>query len=294
MTEIVRNCPLCGSTHSSLFDRREFRRYPVSNRICQGCGLVYQSPRMTETETQAFYESEYRLVYQGQEGPNPKDLAVQTARAQVALDFVDKQVSSAAHILDIGCSTGILLQQFKIYYQAQAFGVEPGKVYRQYAQSLGLEVYSSLEDLRLAHESPFNLVSMMHVLEHLPNPHEYLRNLREKYLQPDGWLLLEVPNLYAHDCFEVAHLISFSAHTLAQVVQKAGFRVIQFRAHGQPRSQLIPLYLTLLARPDSTVSFSLKHDRLVRTQRQVGFIRRWFIERIFPERAWISPPGTQH
>jgi len=249
---------------------------------------------MTETETQAFYESEYRLVYQGQEGPNPKDLAVQTARAQVALDFVDKQVSSAAHILDIGCSTGILLQQFKIYYQAQAFGVEPGKVYRQYAQSLGLEVYSSLEDLRLAHESPFNLVSMMHVLEHLPNPHEYLRNLREKYLQPDGWLLLEVPNLYAHDCFEVAHLISFSAHTLAQVVQKAGFRVIQFRAHGQPRSQLIPLYLTLLARPDSTVSFSLKHDRLVRTQRQVGFIRRWFIERIFPERAWISPPGTQH
>jgi len=294
MTEIVQNCPLCGSMDSSPFDRREFRGSPVSNRICRGCGLVYQSPRMTEAESQAFYETEYRLLYQGQEGPNPKDLAVQAARAQVALDFVHKQVTSASSILDIGCSTGILLQQFQTHYQTQAFGVEPGKVYRQYAQSLGLEICSSLEELQLVHESRFNLVSMMHVLEHLPNPLEYLRNLREKYLEPNGWLLLEVPNLYAHDCFEVAHLISFSAHTLTQVVQKAGYRVTQLRAQGQPRSQLIPLYLTLLARPDINASFSFKPDHLVRTQRQVGFIRRWFVERLFPERAWISPASTQH
>lgn len=289
MTEIVEHCPLCGSMDSSLFDQREFRGYPVSNRICRSCGLVYQSPRMTETESQAFYEAEYRLLYQGQEGPNPKDLAVQTARAKSVLGFVSKQITSANRILDIGCSTGILLQHLKIHYQAQAFGVEPGKLYRQYAQSLGLEIYSSLEELELAGRSPFTLISMMHVLEHLPNPLEYLRNLREKHLDPKGWLLLEVPNLFAHDSFEVAHLISFSAHTLAQVVTKAGYRVAQLRAHGQPRSQLIPLYLTLLAQPDNNSTFSAKPDHLVRTQRQIGFIHRRFIERLFPERAWISP-----
>ncbi len=289
MTEIVENCPLCGSISSSLFDQREFRGYPVSNRICQGCGLVYQSPRMTDAESQAFYETEYRLLYQGQEGPNPKDLAVQAARAKVVLDYVCKQVTSISRILDIGCSTGILLQQFQTHFQAQAFGVEPGKVYRQYAQSLGLEVYPSLQETQLADDLRFNLVSMMHVLEHMPHPLEYLQNLREKYLDPHGWLLLEVPNLYAHDCFEVAHLISFSAHTLAQVVTKAGYRVVQLHTHGQPRSQLIPLYITLLAQPDSNTTFSFKPDHLVRIQRQVGFIYRWFVERFFPERAWISP-----
>jgi len=248
---------------------------------------------MTEAESQAFYQAEYRLLYQGQEGPNPKDLAVQAARAKVALDYLLKQVTSVSRILDIGCSTGILLHRFQTHYQAQAFGVEPGKVYRQYAQSLGLEVYSSLEEPKLAGEAHFNLVSMMHVLEHLPNPLEYLGNLREKYLEPDGWLLLEVPNLYAHDCFEVAHLVSFSAHTLAQVVTKAGYRVIQLRAHGLPRSQLIPLYLTLLARPDSNASFLFKPDHLVRAQRRIGFIRRWFVERLFPQCAWISPASSQ-
>lgn len=289
MTEIVENCPLCGSISSSLFDQREFRGYPVSNRICQGCGLVYQSPRMTDAESQAFYETEYRLLYQGQEGPNPKDLAVQAARAKVVLDYVCKQVTSISRVLDVGCSTGILLQQFQTHFQAQAFGVEPGKVYRQYAQSLGLEVYPSLQETQFADDLRFNLVSMMHVLEHMPHPLEYLQNLREKYLDPHGWLLLEVPNLYAHDCFEVAHLISFSAHTLAQVVTKAGYRVVQLHTHGQPRSQLIPLYITLLAQPDSNTTFSFKPDHLVRIQRQVGFIYRWFVERFFPERGWISP-----
>jgi SAM-dependent methyltransferase len=293
MTEIVLNCPLCGSTASSPFDQREFRGFPVSNKICRGCGLVYQSPRMTEAENQSFYEAEYRLLYQGQEGPHPKDRAVQAARSQVTLDFVQKQVKSSPRILDIGCSTGLLLQQFKTHYQAQAFGVEPGKVYRQYAQSLGLEVFSSLEELQLTGVSPFNLVSMMHVLEHLPNPLTYMQNLRDELIEPDGWLLLEVPNLYAHDCFEVAHLISFSAHTLSQLVQKAGFRVVELRAHGLPRSQLIPLYLTLLAQPDKNAPYSFKPDHLVRTQRRIGFMYRWLVERLFPKRAWISPARTQ-
>ena len=287
MTEFVQNCPLCGSTTSSPFDQREFRGHVVTNVICQACGLVYQSPRMTETESQAFYEAEYRLLYQGQEGPNPKDLVVQTARAQGALDYIRQQIKSSTGILDIGCSTGIMLQQFQAYYQCRACGVEPGTVYRQYAQSLGLEVVSSLEELQAPGISHFNLVSMMHVLEHLPNPVETLKSISEINLEPDGWLLLEVPNLYAHDCFEVAHLVSFSAHTLSQVVQKAGYRVIQLRAHGMPRSQLIPLYLTLLAQPDNGDNYSLKPDRLVRLQRQVGFIRRRITERLFPHQAWI-------
>jgi SAM-dependent methyltransferase len=287
MTETVHNCPLCGSNTSLPFDQRKFRGQPVSNVICQSCGLVYQSPRMTETERQAFYEAEYRLLYQGQEGPNPKDLAVQTARAQVAMDYIRQQVKSCTRILDIGCSTGILLQHFQTYYQCRACGVEPGNEYRNYAQSLGLEVFSSLEELHRPGLSRFNLISMMHVLEHLPNPVEYLQNIHEKYLEPTGWLLLEVPNLFAHDCFETAHLISFSAHTLTQVVQKAGFRVIQLRAHGLPRSRLIPLYLTLLAQPDGNASYSLTPARLVRLQRQYGFFRRRIAERILPERAWI-------
>jgi len=79
-----------------------------------------------------------------------------------------------------------------------------------------LTVYPSLDDLGQADGGRFDLVSMAHVLEHIPNPVEYLSDLRERYLTPDGWLLIEVPNLYAHDSFEIAHSIAFSSHTLRE------------------------------------------------------------------------------
>lgn len=290
MTEVVDRCPVCGSRSSAPFDQREFKTHPVTNIICRGCGLVYQSPRMTVAESQAFYEAEYRLMYQGQEGPSPKDLSVQSDRAQVTLEFINPYLNPGTRILDIGCSTGILLQQFQLSKQAQVYGIEPGSSYRQYARSSGLEVYSSLTDLHDAGLARFNLVSMIHVLEHMPDPVEYLKNLRTEFLEPDGYLLLEVPNLYGHDCFEVAHLISFSAHTLTQVIQKAGYRVLRLRTHGLPRSQLIPLYLTLVAQPDSRAIYTLKPDHLVRLKRQYGFLRRRFAERLFPQRAWVPIP----
>lgn len=292
MPEIVNSCPLCTSDTSAVFDQRRFRGQPVTNMICNHCGLVYQTPRLTPAESLAFYEAEYRLLYQGQEGPNPKDLAVQAARAKITLDFIGRHIKSCTRVLDIGCSTGILLAKLKEHYQAQSIGIEPGNTYRLYAQSSGLEVYPSLEEIQNTGVPRFDLISMMHVLEHLPNPKEYLKELREKELTENGWLLLEVPNLYAHDCFEVAHLISFSPHTLLQVVQQAGYRVIQLRAHGLPRSRLIPLYLSLLAQPDDRAAVNIKPDHLVRIQRQAGMLYRRAVTRLFPGQAWISPEGN--
>jgi 2-polyprenyl-3-methyl-5-hydroxy-6-metoxy-1,4-benzoquinol methylase len=287
MTDTVKQCPLCGSADHAQFDQRQFRNRLVTNIICQSCGLVFQSPRMDETESQEFYAAEYRLVYQGQPGPNLKDLAVQTSRAQIALEFIRPQVSVASRILDIGCSTGILLHQFGEFYHCQVYGIEPGEVYRQYAQSTGLKVFPSLEALHEADPAPFDLISLMHVLEHLPSPVDYLVHLRSHLLKPDGFLLVEVPNLYAHDCFEIAHLIAFSTHTLQQVMQKAGFRVVVLRTFGQPRSELIPLYITLLATPDANIHYALQPDHRVRLHRQWGMLRRRLVERFFPQRAWL-------
>ncbi|NJD58726.1 MAG: hypothetical protein C3F13_17470 [Anaerolineales bacterium] len=287
MPEIVQHCPLCGSATHSPFDERHFRGYRVINVICQSCGLVYQSPRMDEAESQAFYQAEYRLLYQGQEGPNTKDLKVQSQRAEVTLEFIQPHIKSASRLLDIGCSSGLLLQKFSAYFHASAWGIEPGDMYRQYAQLAGLEVFTSLDELKQAGSPPFSLVSMMHVLEHLPDPVGYLADLRLHRLEQDGWLLLEVPNLYAHDSFEVAHLVSYSPHTLKQVVEKAGYRVAALRKHGQPRSKQLPLYITLLAIPSPVSTYKLKPEHYVHLRRQWGFFRRRLVQRIFPYQAWL-------
>ena len=288
MSEEVRNCPLCGSSQSSPFDQRTFRGEQVTNRICRSCGLVYQSPRMTQAELADFYTRGYRELYQGGEKPGSKDLLEQRKRAIALIHTVDGRLNKVTRHLDIGCSAGFLLERFLRRFACQPVGIEPGAAYREYAQNEGFTVYASLDLMLAAGEKRFDFISMAHVLEHLPEPVSYLASLRENVLTPDGRLLVEVPNLYAHDCFEVAHLVAFSPHTLLQTLQQAGFTPLFLRRHGQPRSKILPLYLTVLAKPRAhPMTLPVNEEKNVAMKRRLGLFRRQLLTRLLPRRAWL-------
>ena len=258
----------------------------MTNRICSGCGLVYQSPRMNAAESSAFYAAEYRLLNEGSVDPTTRNLLAQCARMDALFAFAQPFLPAVQRHLDIGSSLGVLLQRFQPIYHCQSVGIEPGEAHRAYAHAQGLTVYATLEELEAKPEPRFDLVSMSHVLEHLPDPVTYLAHLRSAVLVPDGRLLLEVPNLYAHDSFEVAHLVSYSPHALMQTVEKAGFEIVKLEKHGRPRSELLPLYLTLLARPAASQTWSLRPERGVVFKRHLGMLRRRIAEKLFPSRAW--------
>jgi 2-polyprenyl-3-methyl-5-hydroxy-6-metoxy-1,4-benzoquinol methylase len=287
MPETVSYCPLCNSDHSRLFDRREFRGQTATNRVCLNCGLVYQSPRMTEAEAAEFYAAEYRRMYQGDEGPNAKDLAVQRARADSLFAFTHRHVEHVTRHLDIGCSSGLLLQRFHDGFGSQPVGIEPGDAYRSHARAQGISVYASLDELKQNESTRFDLISMAHVLEHLPDPVGYLAHLRETLIAPGGALLLEVPNLYAHDSFETAHLLAFSPLTLAATVEQAGYEIIQIEAHGRPRTDIVPYYLTVLAKPRTQGgTVDLRREKMVGLKRRLGLFRRRVLSRLLPKKAW--------
>jgi SAM-dependent methyltransferase len=196
--------------------------------------------------------------------------------------------------LDIGCSTGILLEKFGREFGFKTTGVEPGEAYRAYGRSRGLEIFASLDKVQPHQDIRFDLISLIHVLEHLAEPVAYLENLREHFLSPDGYLLLEVPNLYAHNSFEVAHLIAYSKHTLCETLRKAGFKIVSIQSHGNPRSKLLPLYITAVAKPVQEVfhSYNVKPERSVDRKRQFGMLKRHLFERFASRWAWLPLPES--
>jgi SAM-dependent methyltransferase len=289
MPEIVQSCIMCGSGRSTLFDQRSFHGRQVTNRLCLDCGLVYQSPRMTEVESAVFYADEYRLLQEGQTDPTARNINIQKARASSLYGFIQPIFATVSRHLDIGCSMGILLKYFQGLFHNQAVGVEPGEAHREQARSQGLTVYGTLEELEKAGETRFDLVSISHVLEHLPDPLGYLSHLREAILTKEGNLLLEVPNLYAHDSFEVAHLFAFSPHTLREVLRKSGFEILKFEKHGRPNSALLPLFLTVLCRPAKQPDMRLiRSEHWVVFKRRIGMLHRSVVSRLFPKRAWLG------
>jgi 2-polyprenyl-3-methyl-5-hydroxy-6-metoxy-1,4-benzoquinol methylase len=298
MSTTINQCVLCGHHQSSLFDERMFRGVPITNRLCSHCGLVFQSPRPSDQDLQKFYEEEYRQVYQGDSGPSQKDLFIQRGRADSLLAFVRNQDIEPKLHLDIGCSAGLLLSKFQEAFQTLPCGIEPGKAYREYAKSQGLEVFSSIEELGKNRSERFDLISLAHVLEHISEPVQYLSSLREKWLTMDGNLLVEVPNLYGHDCFEIAHLVSYSIHTLKQTLQQAGYAIQATQVHGRPRSQILHLYLTILAKP-SEISPPINPipERNVKLKRKMGILKRQILTQLSPQKAWLpkySSAETNH
>ena len=249
---------------------------------------------MDEAGLEIFYEQEYRELYQGSQGPNVKDLAVQTERAQSLWGFTQGYVDSIKRHLDVGCSAGLLLQQFVEAYGCQPVGIEPGEAYRAYTLAQNLHVYASLEELAANESGQFDFISLAHVLEHLPDPVGYLSVLRHEWLAPGGWLLVEVPNLYGHDCFEAAHLVSYSPHTLQQALQQAGYQIRAQRVHGQPRSQTIPLYITVLAQTaEETTEVKIEPESGVQRKRQLAMLRRRVVTRLAPQKAWLPVPDGE-
>ncbi len=287
------NCLLCGENNNHEFARVNSFGYPLIYYQCDVCGLIFQPPGTSEAADPQFYTETYRKIYQSNPEPTPKDLWVQEKRALTLLSFL-KAVGSETpqRVLDIGASTGVLLKAFQYAYGSEVLGVEPSDAYREYAKRQGIRMVSSVEELIRSKPEKFNLISIIHVLEHLPNPVEVLRSIRQELLKENGILLVEVPNFYAHESYELAHLACYTPHTLQQVLRQAGYHVFFFQRHGFPRSDVLNLYLTLMAQPlsaDATIP-SLTKDSLVKIKRETSQFYRRAVERIFPKRAWEPLP----
>lgn len=290
------NCLLCGSEHYEDFARVDSFGFPLVYFQCVDCELIYQSPDANQASDPGFYAEAYRQIYQSSVEPTPKDLWVQEHRAYALVSILQSlKIHPPERILDIGASTGVLLESFRNIFGGDVIGVEPGDAYRTHAEQRGIEMYPSIEKLVETNPPRFDLISMIHVLEHLADPVGVLKMIRTNLLKDSGVLLLEVPNFYAHDSYELAHLVCYTPHTTQQVLRQAGYHVFFFHRHGFPRSSVLNLYLTLLAQPlpDDAPLPPVKPDKWVKTKRQMGLYYRRAMQKLFPNQAWLPLPEAK-
>lgn len=90
----------------------------------------------------------------------------------------------------------------------------------------------------------FNLLSLIHSLEHFPQPFKALRALRG-LIKPDGLIFIQVPDCAINPFVLLVadHCSHFTLSSLRILVEVAGFEVIKVS------NQLAPKEISLLARP---------------------------------------------
>lgn len=102
--------------------------------------------------------------------------------------------SPRGKLLDIGAGTGDFLVVAK-NDGWDTTGIEPSEKAKAIAINKGVTFANNLSDLK---ENSFDVITMWHVLEHVPNLEEYILELK-RLLKPTGTILIAVPNFKSFD-----------------------------------------------------------------------------------------------
>ena len=132
----------------------------------------------------------------------------------------------SGRLLDIGCGNGALLRAFGASFKQWTLaGHEVHEHLRPVVE--GIAGVEKLYTCPLASvPGRFRLISLIHVLEHVPSPGDFLAQIWEK-LEPGGLLLIQVPDCAQNPfTFLVAdHASHFFLPVLQTVVARAGYKV---------------------------------------------------------------------
>lgn len=236
---------------SSLFQvTSDCRPWNIGGHIatCEDCGTV-QKP-ITEKwflDTQQIYLN-YQIYSQGggsEQSTFDQSTGARQSRSNTIVQWLvaNHPLPETGKLLDIGCGNGAFLKTFGTHYPKwQMTGLELDSRNKQV-----IEAIPGVDSLHIGNVESlidrFDLIALVHALEHIPNPITFLKSLAD-HLNPGGFLLIEVPNLETSpfDILIADHCTHFSEHTLKGVVESGGFQIVTIT------SDFIPKELSILSR----------------------------------------------
>ncbi len=267
------SCKLCGGTDYSVYLARVYVLGEQTFDLvrCSECGLVRVAP-MPDVETvRGLYTYDYfdRDFSCGiRKGSYLETEATRVSEYREALEGI-KRHRSSGKLLEIGCAGGSFLNYARrAGYEVEGVDISEWAVATAREQ-FGLTVHHGRLIEAGLPETSFDIVFMGDLLEHEPEPVEFLTEIK-RLLKPDGLVVIKVPTYVNSFYYRTArllpiswtlgrldnrlltslklskefpslppyHLYEYSPDTLSRMCKKAGLRVVSHR-----NSLLVPEYL---------------------------------------------------
>ena len=251
----MRDTCICGAAQTTFIPFLTFNHTPfpaykgVIISKCKKCGVLKTTQRSNNFDPAQSRDEMYE--------ENVADFN------QLFLPFLAKlkrYLPNHARVLDVGCSSGILLGLLdKAGFDVR--GLEPNKHAFQVAhKKFGKKVMNATlqEYIKNNKGKRFDAVIYNHVLEHIEDPMKEL-GLAHSMLSKDGILFIGVPNRrnvifhlrkeYWESLMPVEHIWHFSDHDIESLLQKAGFARLESWYDNHVRADYPPLkklYFSLL------------------------------------------------
>ncbi len=254
---VSRQCPICGGTDFQQYITAE--DHTVSHEIfnilqCATCKFLITSP-IPENLGDYYLSPDY--ISHSEKAVTLADRVYQIARTftmQWKEGLIRRQTANQFRkLLDYGCGTGSFLH----YCQQKGWtiaGVEPSNIAREVAtKATGHNIASNIQHLD---STKFDIITLWHVLEHIPDLNETLAQLKDK-LTDSGTMFIAVPNHKSFDAsyylqhwaaYDVPrHLWHFSRTTMTQLLNAHDLKLIKILP-----MKLDAYYVSLLSEKNKT------------------------------------------
>jgi 2-polyprenyl-3-methyl-5-hydroxy-6-metoxy-1,4-benzoquinol methylase len=228
----ISECPLCSSNDLAYYltckDHLVSKKDFILN-TCNSCGFIFTNPVPDANVIGEYYKSDQYISHSDTRKGIISRLyhSVRNISVKKKWKLIEEYVSRGT-ILDFGCGTGYFLSHANTK-KWNCIGVEPDAGARALAMDKIKQVYETLPI-----ESPaFNVISLWHVLEHLPNLKVQLSLLIQK-LSSEGIIIIAVPNPKSYDAefygkdwaaYDVPrHLYHFNQTQMLDLIQSYGLK----------------------------------------------------------------------
>jgi hypothetical protein len=230
-----RLCPVCGSMgYRVMLEFSDFqfftdsisspKRINIRQNQCLNCFTLYLNPCYTGYAYQVLFEEAGQSYVS--DGSNRHQEQIEWLRDR-------KLLKGEVRAMDIGCYDGRFLAQMPGNISKIGVDIDRGAIDRgrqKFAEANIEFICGDFESFQ--NSNPPDIITMFHVLEHLPKPLSVLTNLR-KTSKDSTKLIVEVPILENSDTndingfFSVQHMTHFSRSSLKNCFSQAGWQILE-------------------------------------------------------------------
>jgi 2-polyprenyl-3-methyl-5-hydroxy-6-metoxy-1,4-benzoquinol methylase len=257
-------CPVCGEAATQPFvivgrDRLEGTPGEFTVVTCASCGAGRTLPAVTTPELGRFYTRTYRAhaLHEGGLYERLREAGQRLRwRGELRRFPLAALAGAPGSVLDIGCGHGDLGAAL-VARGWQVTGVDPSAQAVEHARARGIDArVGTIDDAGLGTAS-FDVVTMLHSLEHVVSPVDDLRAARAR-LRPGGVLVVVLPNYGSWQRKRMGsrwfhldlprHRTHFTRAALRRAAERAGFVGVQVEDAADPGALIGTLQYRLFDR----------------------------------------------
>lgn len=220
------SCYICGNKKLRIYS--SYWRRPILK--CPRCDLKFALTRQSLTDVKRIHGQSHWCGLYKELGCDHNALAwkdwqewKRTLLQKFTFSQIEKEFGSAKSVLDVGCGNGMFLEVF-LQRGWKCTGVDFSEFVENISFSPEINIIMSPFEMTSFDSKQFNLVTLMHVLEHFLDPIASLIEIK-RILKDDGYLLIEIP--LTQDYYGIHHQSYFTKKSLYLLLKKVGINIVQ-------------------------------------------------------------------